>query len=285
MIRQRFLCILILAILLPTCLLAQTFNDRRVINSHSVELLQPRKFDLRIAHRFGDMFGNSGGYQTFWGLDNAADILIGFDYGVSRHLNIGLSRTKGAGPINKFLNGTLKYRLLDQHSPKAPVISLVALGVLSVSTMEESTNPEALSNFKEFSHRLVYTGQLLAARQFSEIFSAQLIASLTHRNQVVEEDNNDLFTIGFASRLKVNRTFALLLDLNVPFSDFRSSDNGFYPGLGFGLEIETGGGHVFQINFTNARALIENDFIPYTRSSWGDGEFRLGFTISRTFNL
>ena len=47
----------------------QTFKDRRVINSHSVETLPKRKLDVRIAHRFGDMFGESGGTSTFFGLE------------------------------------------------------------------------------------------------------------------------------------------------------------------------------------------------------------------------
>jgi hypothetical protein len=50
------------------------------------------------------------------------------------------------------------------------------------------------------------------------------------------------------------------------------------------LEWDTGG-HVFQLNFTNATGIFETDYIPYTISNWGDGEFRMGFTISRWFNL
>jgi hypothetical protein len=59
---------------------------------------------------------------------------------------------------------------------------------------------------------------------------------------------------------------------------------GFYTPFGIGLEMETGG-HIFQINFTNATGIIENDYIPYTTKQWSENEFRLGFTISRIFNL
>ena len=54
--------------------------------------------------------------------------------------------------------------------------------------------------------------------------------------------------------------------------------------VGFGLEFDTGG-HVFQLNLTNAKGLSAADYIPYTNTKWSDGEFRLGFTISRLFNL
>jgi len=76
----------------------------------------------------------------------------------------------------------------------------------------------------------------------------------------------------------------LILDATVPLTGERTADAGFYPALGIGLEIETGG-HVFQVNLTNATQLMETDYIPYTTSNWLDGEFRLGFTISRLFNL
>lgn len=262
---------------------AQTFSDRHVINTHSVEMLKKRRFDFRVAHRFGDMFGDAGGWETFYGLENAADILIGGEYGLSNNLNIGLSRTKGAGPLNRLVNGFAKARLMNQHTEEGKPLSIVALGVVSVSTMRESPSPEALSNFKDFSHRLVYTGQLLFARKFTDGLSMQGLVSYTHRNQVLEGDDNDLLSVGAAMRLKLSQVTRFLVDVNVPISDLRTSDNDYYPSIGVGFEFETGGGHVFQINLTNSRGIVENDYIPYTRSNWSDGEYRLGFTISRQF--
>jgi hypothetical protein len=248
-------------------------------------MLANRKFDLRIAHRFGDMFGESGGWETFYGLENASDILIGGEYGISNNLNIGLNRTKGAGPLNKFINAFGKLRVMNQFGPKKPAVSAVLLAVASYSTMQNSVNPEALSNFKQSSHRWVTTGQLIIGRKFSEGFSMQVLGSFTHRNQVLEDDENDLISVGLAGRIKLSRAYGFIFDINAPLSDYRTSENDFYPSIGVGIEIETGGGHVFQLNLTNARGLSENDYIPYSRSNWDEGEFRLGFTISRLFNL
>ena len=58
----------------------------------------------------------------------------------------------------------------------------------------------------------------------------------------------------------------------------------FYNPLAVGLEIETGG-HVFQLTFMNNTALLENQFIPYTTTSWRNGQFRWGFSISRPFSF
>jgi hypothetical protein len=51
-----------------------------------------------------------------------------------------------------------------------------------------------------------------------------------------------------------------------------------------GIELITGG-HSFIINFSNARALNENLFIPANTANWLDGEWRFGFSINRRFKL
>ncbi|HEY9258337.1 DUF5777 family beta-barrel protein [Chitinophaga sp.] len=42
---------------------------------------------------------------------------------------------------------------------------------------------------------------------------------------------------------------------------------------------------MFSITFTNSTAILENQFIPETTSSWVQGQFRWGFNISRRFTL
>jgi len=79
----------------------QTFKDTRVINAHSVETLKAGMLDFRIGHRFGDIAGAGGGWQTFWGLEEASDVLIGFEYGLSDKFMIGINRSKGSGKVNQ----------------------------------------------------------------------------------------------------------------------------------------------------------------------------------------
>jgi hypothetical protein len=259
----------------------QTFKDRRVINVHSVDMLPAQKLDFRVSHRFGDM---GDGWESFYGLETASDVLIGFEYGLTDDLNIGAYRTKGAGPLTQLLNGSLKYRLLSQKTDNSMPLSLTALAVASASTMSKSDDEQALNRFDKTAHRLSYTWQIILARKFSDYFSLQLAPGYTHRNLVAANDENGIFSLSGAFRLQLTKVFGLIADVNLPFSSLRTSENNYYPALGLGLEVETGG-HVFQINFTNARAIIANDYIPKTRSDWTEGEFRLGFTISRMFNL
>ena len=259
----------------------QTFKDTRVINSHTVETVQHRKLDFRIGHRFGIV---KTGWSNLYGLETATDVMFSFEYGVSDDLTIGINRTKGAGRLSALLNGVLKYKILQQKTDNSMPVSLTLLAVPTISTMEKSTIPTALNFFEKTSHRMAYTAQVLIARKFSERFSFQVMPSYTHRNIVPSEDTNGIFAVGAAARIQLNKVFGIIADLTLPVTDDRPATENFYAPMGIGLEMETGG-HIFQVNFTNAQGISENDYIPYTQSNWGDGEFRLGFTISRLFNL
>ncbi len=269
----------------------QTFKDRRVINAHSLETLQARKLDVRIGHRFGDLFGDAGGWPTFYGLENATDVMIGAEYGVTNRFTAGVYRTKGAGKLKQLVNGLVKYKLFQQYEENPNSISVTAAGVFSVSTMQKGDNPESINFFDKPSHRMAYTAQLLIGQKFSENFSLQFIPSYTHRNIVEFGDNNDTYSLGVATRIQLSRVVGIIADVTLPLNGEQSplTSSGtagvqYYIPLGFGLEFDTGG-HIFQLNFTNATGIMETDYIPNTTSNWLDGEFRIGFTISRMFNI
>ncbi len=269
----------------------QTFKDRRIISANSVETLAKRKLDVRITHRFGDIAGTAGGFQTFFGFENAADVLIGAEYGMTDNLNIGLYRTKGAGStangkvgLRQLVNVSFKYKLLKQKNDGSMPITLTTYGLLSTSTAKKTASVSSISSFPAFSDRMAFTVQLLIARKFSNALSIQITPSYTHRNLVTFGDLNDVFSVGAAGRLQLTKVIGILADVTVPVSGDRTSPNGYYPSIGIGFDIDTGG-HVFQVNLTNSRGILETDYIPYTTSEWNKGQFRIGFTISRLFNL
>lgn len=264
----------------------QTFRHSRLINSHSVETLPARKMDFRIVHRFGDLIGDNGGWPTFYGLENASDVSIGFEYGLTDFIMVGINRTKGSGPLKQNLNGLLKARIMTQERNGNLPFSLTAVTSLSFSTMQKSEIVGVLNFFAKGSHRLTSHFGLHLARKFSDRFSGQFNAQWTYRNVVLTGDDNDLASIGGGFRVQMTKSLAVLLDTTFPIlSELRTAENGYYPSIGIGFEFDTSGGHVFQINLTNSQGIAETDYIPYTRSDWADGEFRLGFTISRLFNM
>jgi len=289
--------LLFLLVLLSCSLSAQrervyrTFKDTRVVNVHSVETLPKGKLDVRISHRFGDMFGDNGGWPTFYGLETAEDVSIGAEYGFTDNFNVGIYRSKGSGStpagdagLRQNLNLVSKIKVFHQEVDGFP-FSAALVGNATLSTSEKiDTREDIIRSFPKFAHRMAFHGSLVVARKFGKNFSMQVIPGVTHRNLVPFAGENTMFSIGTAARFQVSKVMAFVADATFPFSNTLTSANGYEPPVGFGLEWDTGG-HVFQLNFTNATGIFETDYIPYTISSWGDGEFRMGFTISRWFNL
>lgn len=239
-----------------------------------------RKYDLdfKVAHRFGDIGGNDGGSKIFWGLDNSSDIYIDFDYGISDRLNIGFGRSK----YEQLLDLQLKYALLQQTTDDHSPISVALIAKTGFTPYKVSTHV-----FDDYINRFSYLGQAIFARKFSSDFSLQVSPTVLVRNVTASPaDETTLFALGAAARYKFTKRFGLIADYYHSFSKYRRNNTTtkFYDPLGLGIEIETGG-HVFTMNFVNAKAIVENNFLPNTTSSWGKGQYRFGFTISRMFTL
>ncbi len=281
-----FACLLGVSLIHAQEFAEEAFNDRRVINSHSVEMLEQGLMDFRVYHRFGDFAGAQGGWQNFYGLENSADVSFGFDYGINDNINIGIGRSKGAGELRQIINTFGKVRLMRQQVNGRNPLSITVLGVANISTMPKSETSGVLSFFPEFSNRLAYHTQLMFARRFSDRISAQLNLNYTYRDIVYTYDQNDIVSIGFSTRVRVTKATALIFDGTYPvLVDQRETPETYHFPLSIGVEFETGGGHVFQLNFTNAKGISETDYIPYSFSDWSKGEFRMGFTIARKFTV
>ncbi len=260
----------------------KTFASTRIICGHSVETLPERTLDFRIEHRFGDMFGGNGGVQNMFGFDNLADIRIALEYGLTKNMMVGFGRSKGANtPYRSLLDGFLKYKVLSQG--KESPISLSAIAGASFTYMTASSDLSQVSHFPKVSHRFAYFTQINAARRFGDRVSIALMPTLVHQNYVAANDQNDVFALGAAARVKLTTRFALITEYYHTFAaaGLRPS-NEFKRSLAFALEWYTFG-HTFTINLTNAAGLGETQFVNNTYSDWLKGQFRLGFCVARKF--
>lgn len=267
----------------------RTYNATRIINGHSVETLEKGVLEFRIEHRFGDMAGDQGGAQNWFGFDNASDIRFAFEYGITDKLMIGLGRNKGTGaPYRSLVDGFVKYRLLHQKKTGMPV-SLTLLGVATGTYMKASPDMSQVAHFPEWQHRLAYATQANIARKFGNWLSLSVMPTFVYRNYVAADDVNALFAIGGSAKVNITPTKAIILEYYHALSSggTRPADaSAFGPGyrnsLGIAYEWDTFG-HNFTINLTNSKGFTETQFIPYTFEDWLKGQFRFGFSISRKF--
>jgi hypothetical protein len=263
----------------------EIFSGTRVINGHSVETLMKNELELRIEHRFGDV---NGGIQTMFGFDTAADIRLGFEYGITEKLMMGIGRSKGTGrPYRSLIDGFVKYKALEQRKSGIP-ISLAVLGATSFTYMIASDDLSQVSSFPNWQHRLAYTVQVVVAKKFGSWLGLSLSPTMVHRNYVPADDVNTLFALGGAARIAVTPTMGIILEYFHAFRDQPfmlpgpNNTNTYRNSLGIAFEFVTLG-HNFTINLTNSKGFGETQFIPYTYEDWALGEFRLGFTVGRKF--
>lgn len=259
----------------------QSFKTTRLVNAHTVETLIPRDLDFRVTHRFGDIAGNDGGIHTLFGIDRARDIRIGLEYGLMEDLMIGAGRSKGAGPIQEVYDGFAKYRVLDQ-TPSRP-FSLALLSSMTATSMKKGADPSSPAHFEKGIHRLSYFHQALIASRISDRLSLQLMPSYSHRNLVSYRDRNRVYGVGLGGVIKLSKKLGIIGEYHYLLRrDRRIDGTEARDPYSLGIELETGG-HVFHINLSNSGGIGGAQFLPHTRSNALDGEFRLGFTISRLF--
>lgn len=259
-----------------------TFSSSRVINGHSVETLSKGTYELRIEHRFGDIAGVNGGIQNMFGFDNLSDMRIALEYGITDQLMVGFGRSKGTGsPYRSLVDGFVKYKVISQ-APKQSPISITAVAGSSFTYMTASQDEGDVSHFPDAVHRLNYFAQVNIAHHFGDRGALQLMPTLVHRNYVANNDNNDLFALGVAGRIRLTDRFALVGEYYQCFNGTQFRQEGFANSGAIALEWFTFG-HNFTINITNAGGIGETQFIPYTTEQWQKGQFRLGFVVGRKF--
>lgn len=249
---------------------AATFKTTRVINGHSVENVAAGVLDLRISHRFGYL--NTGAYELF-GLDQAT-MRMGLDYGLSDRWMIGIGRST----YQKQFDGFTKLKVLRQARGGMPFTVSAVGGMMYKSLKFENPNRE---NY--LTSNLFYSGQLLVGRKFSEGLSLQFMPTIIHYNLVTgANDPNDIFAVGAGGRLKLSRRVSINAEYYYQLPGYRLPDT--RNSLAIGFDIETGG-HVFQLNFTNATGMTERSFISETTGDFFEGDIHFGFTISRVFTI
>jgi hypothetical protein len=268
----------------PTPVFA-SFKSTRLVNLHTNETMKAKHLDFRIQHRFQPMDINKEnvyGLYNMFGLDGAV-MRLGFEYGVTDNLMVGLGRSN----VGKTYDLMLKYKLLKQSKGKKSMpISVDYFGNTGINTLEWVDKTR--NNF--FASRLSFVNQLIIARKFNNSISLMLSPTLVHYNLVqTKAQSNDIFALGIGGSFKLSRSVRFnieyiprLNNVNEP----RTPKGGalYYNSLAFGFDIETGG-HVFQLHFTNAAGLIEQQFIAQNTTKPDFTSLRFGFNLSRTFSM
>lgn len=257
-----------------------TFKGTRLINGHSIEMPAQGEMVLIFAHRFGTM--ENGLYDLF-GLDRAT-MRMGVEYTPIDNVCIGFGRNT----YRKTYDGFVKAKLLRQQKGLRNIP--LSIGILSGIAHTSDRNFVPNENVSSVD-RLSFVNQLLIASKINSAFSIQLTPTMVHKNLVRRADEqNTFFSMGVGSRVKLSRRVSLNLEYfgtlpgqEAPTARGLNVQNTF----AVGFDIETGG-HVFQLQFTNAAAMYDGGYISETTNDFfaerGTG-MQFGFNFTRTFTF
>ncbi|GAO43901.1 DUF5777 family beta-barrel protein [Flavihumibacter petaseus] len=248
-----------------------TFKGTYIQNQASVESPKKGVLQVMIMHRFGRI---SDGLYDLFGLDNAT-IRLGFDYGITDKLAIGIGRSS----YEKTYDASFKYRIFTQQSDNSMPLTTSLYAGLAYVTLHYPEKP-----YYDGKYRTNYFTQLLIARKFGSFFSLQLTPSWIHYNLVPEaDDKNDVFAVGLGGRFRISKRVSFNTEYTYLLPDQVNSTQ-VYNSFSAGFDIETGG-HVFQFVFSNSQGLVPTSFISQTAYQWRDGDIYFGFNLSRVFQL
>ncbi|MBI3511573.1 MAG: hypothetical protein HY064_13000 [Bacteroidetes bacterium] len=256
-----------------------TFKGTRVINFPSVETVGRNALDFRIQHRFGEF--NSGAYNAF-GLDGGACIRLALDYGIRDWLSVGIGRTS----IDKLADASVKVKILKQTTDNKMPVTLTWMSGFNYTFLKDpNKDATGVDKYKYWVDRISYSSVITLGRKFSTRFSLEIHGFWIHYNIVDNfNDLNDMFAVGISGRYKVTKHMAITFEYAKRLNRYSDLFDQYYDPLGIGIDLETGG-HVFQMHFTNQFGMNEVQYIPYTSSNWFKMGIRLGFNISRVFQL
>lgn len=251
----------------------EVFLSMSLITMGTSTTLQKRNLNSTIMHNFGLV---SGGIKDFWGLDNGASVRLGFDYGLTDKLTIGIGRTSREDNVDL----RFKYSILNQLTSGKVPVDVTLKGDIGINTQEENR-----FDFT-FNERLNYFGSIIIARKFSEKLSLQVAPMVSHFNTVVIEVpgvNIEHTHVGggIGGEIRLNERHSFSFEY---FAVIGDRTTGTVNPVAVSWQVDTGG-HVFQMFLMSGSWFTEQHLLARTTDEFLKTDFRIGFNVNRIFGV
>lgn len=251
-----------------------TFNDVVGINLPTTEIANKNQLGFYISHRFGSI---DGGYSEFWGLDSYANWRLGFNYGITDRLEIGVGRSS----LDNLHDVSAKYGILRQSTISKP-LSLV--GQIRMGINGEKYN-EVEREIYSMRHRMNYAISLMASRKLSDQWSTQVGLLMVHENltRFQEESNTSMGAFGLIKWMFSPR-YSLILEYGHNIHYNIAPGETYMGNFGFSFDYTTLN-HNFSVFFSNTTQTTENQAFVINGGTFSSQNIHLGFNMSRNFRL
>jgi hypothetical protein len=241
------------------------FWGTRLVNLPTTTTVGKGELLFRISHRFQPP--TSSGWDSFYGLDGPAFILFSFGYGITDDLmvTVGRSRLYQEWELNA------DWAFLEQGAKSSlPFSATLHVGANLVS------QDEPLG--ADWSGRFRLSALVSLAYQFNDRLSFLLVPAFCTNTNFFEPNSEGTFALGFGGRFTVFDEFSIIAEWVPTLAGY----NDLYSAWGLGIEKKIGG-HVFQVFITDSLGIIDSQYLSGGDLKLGDGDFRFGFNIFRSF--
>lgn len=242
------------------------FWGTRLINLPTTTLTGRHDVLLRISHRFIPKAGT--GYDSFYGFDGPAFVLIGLGYGISDDLEIRIDRS------NLFQEWELGagWRILKPSTRSAvPFAAVLDVGVGWASQ-------KIAGRDRTDSRNLKLNARLSLSAMVSRRWALLAVPAFSSHTDHWAVSPTRTIALGLGTRYMLFRDISVIAEWVPVIDGYKRAQNGW----GLGLEKKIGG-HVFQAFVTNSFGLTSAQFLPGGDLRLKDSDFRFGFNIFRTF--
>lgn len=245
----------------------ELFWSHAIIVLPSTTQLGKGDLDFTIHHTFGPV---SSGLNDLFGLDLAANIRFGLDYGVTDQVMVGVGRSR----FDKILDFRAKANLLQLDGWQVA-------GYYNAAA-------ETTEDGRDLADRMSYHGSVLIGKRVTDQLTIQLAPGFSRFvyapdqdvfGQGIQTSLNNHYSLGTAVRYEARENVSFIAEMITRVGDV---SGGTYNVGSFGVDLETGG-HVFQMFFTSSQWITPQHAVAWSRTPMADGDFGWGFNVHRVF--
>ena len=261
-----------------TKLVKNTFGSTWMIDNQTVMVPIKGTLEMDIQHRFGTV---DNGKKDLWGIFAPSNIRLALSYAPVNKLFVGVGITRERTQVDF----NAKYALLQQTVNNKVPVSVTYFGNVVIDAREKS-------KFRESVHRFSYFNQLIIARKITKNFSAQVAPSFSWFNnveayvdskgQIQKKMKNGHLAISVLGKYSITEKSAIIVGYDQPLT--QHTTNNPDPNISFGFETTTSS-HAFQVFAGNYYGIVPQSNNVYNQNNYRDGQFVIGFNITRLWNF
>jgi hypothetical protein len=246
------------------------FRSSQSINLPTAETLEKNNLEFEISHRFIPYI--KSGVKNFWGFDGPVNMRIALSYAPTDKTVITLGRSN----LDDNVDFWIKQNLWQINNNFLPTVIGARIGAAWNSQPSFPIPNRSNGNAKNFQ----YYGQLIFNSMFEKRLAIGIVPSYLYNSYIFTNEKQYSFTLGTYMAFYATDLLGFLFEWNPTVTGFRMRTNP----VAFGFELNTGG-HFFKIIITNSEVLNPSQYLAGSRDSFNNGEWHIGFNITRLLRL